>query len=1123
MSHPLVGETVGHYRIDALVGRGGMGEVFRAHDERLRRRVAVKALRHGQITDPEARRRFLREARMAGRVGHAFVASVFDVVERDDDIFLVMEYLEGRTLADTLRDGPLPTETTTRYALEMAEALSAIHRHGLVHRDFKPSNVILTDDGHIKVTDFGVALEVSPTTTALTASTGSTLQAVPEPMERAGTLLYMSPEQITGKRLDERSDLFSLGSVLWEMMTGEQAFRRATPEETQHAIQHDPPSQGREPSTVTSSPALRQVAHRLLNKQRERRYQKAEHVAEDLRAILRGDAISAFPVEPARRRRWSLAGLAAVVAVALGAIGWYAFREVPALERRPVVAVLPFEDRTGEPDSVRGEMLADLLASRISESEGLRAPDTERMRDALAGLGAVPSRADARDAVIRATHARWGVTGTLWREGDLLHAVVDAVQPEGGEKVGSFRVSAASTAVLADLASVRLLGLLAPEASTNGAGGDAAATDVGDPARELEFRARGATARYDYAEAIRLLEEALRVSPPFHRARLELAGLLFESGDARRAREEADRVRDALTASGAATAPDERWRLEAVDAGIREDSRREVEAWRALADARPDDPARVAALAAALARAGRFDEALTEIGRARELDPGDARLLLQRARALADLKRYAEAQEAIDAAAGEFEDLDSPAGAARVAMERGRLLYAQGRYGEAERAFRSAAESFRAAGLPTWAAAAEKNVADQEALQGRFAAAEARVRGTLPPLQTSGHQGLVIDALGNLGALLYQAGRFDEAELYLREAATLARQVTRPEIRYPVLVNLAGLLNYTGRVGEGRALAEEALAAAREAERDDGQEAALLHLADAAYQLGQLDDAERAYTDAIAMIEPHREASPNYTWARLGEVDVLRAKAQLGAALAAIDAGISAADPERDRAALGYCRSARGRLLGELGAPDEARSELGIAAAIAGGPGGVLLDLERRIALDRGIVDYFRRPGPEAAEALEAAGTASDAVGLESTALAYACSARSLGGPDAAAAAVPLCRRALDARHATAAERVIARAMLAAVLAAAGNAKQAQAEARRALDEAESLGMPLPSVIAAGVVASLPQRAVDRDTIVARGREALDRVLAGAPQDRRAAVAARWDVREWESRLAAAR
>ncbi len=1127
MSHPLVGETVGPYRIDALIGRGGMGEVFRAHDERLQRRVAIKVLKHRGTDDPAARRRFLREARIAGRISHSFVASVFDVVEKDDDLYLVMEYLDGKSLADALREGPLSADAVTHHALEMAEALGAIHKHGLVHRDLKPGNVILTGDGHLKVTDFGIALELPPRTAPTTSSSAPTLPVGPDEFAHAGTLLYMSPEQVRGGRVDERSDLFALGSVMWEMLSGEQPFRRATPEAISHAIEHDPPSAGREPPTISASPQLRQVIHRLLAKEPERRYQKAEHVAADLHAIARGDSIAPFPEEVVRRSRRVVVTLAVISALAVAALGWQWWSSKPT--GRAVVAVLPFADRTGAGDGTRGEMLADLLAARISESTTLRAPDTERMRDVLAGLDSALGSEEARSTVARATGARWSVSGSLWRESDLYHAVVETRRKGGGDVISSFRISAASTAALADLAAIRLLGVLAPGPPAAAAMSAAAPESVSDAARELEFRARAARARFDYAEGIRLLEQALAESPGFLRARLELADLLYESGDGVGARSEADLVRAALGDRGRVATQEERWGLEAVDARIREDSAREVEARTALADARPDDPARLAALAAAYSDAARFDEALVTVRRAEGFDAGDGRLKLQRGRALRDLKRYSEAGGAIDEAEETFAPLQSPIAAARVAMERGRLHYDGGRYAEAARAFQAAVESFRAGGLPAWAATAEKNVAGQEGMQGQFGSAETRLRRVLPTLRTMGHPGLVIDGLNDLGSMLFAAGRFDEAERLLREALALSREVTRPEFRYPVQTGLASLLNATGRVGEGSALAEEALASAREAKRDDGQEAALLLLADADYQLGQLGDAAKSYAEAIVLLQPRRATSERYALARLGEVDVLRAQSRLGSALAAIDDGLATTVPSRDRTVRGYCIAERGRLLGELGAFQEARRDLDAAAAIAAGNSaadGVLRDVVHRVDLFRAVVSSLEHPDARATDALEAAARDSAAMGVvggEATALAHACAARTAAGRKDGAAAVALGRRALAALRSSAAERLMARARLADALAEAGEAKEAEAEARRTLDEAESIGMPLPAAIAAGVLATLPHRPADSDTLVARGRTALERVLAGVPDDRRTAFAARWDIRRVESQLAAAR
>ena len=215
------GTRLGPYEILAAVGAGGMGEVYKACDTRLNRIVAIKVLLPHFTSEPDSKHRFDREARAIAALSHPHICSIFDVGHQDGTGFLVMEYLDGETLAQRLARGKLPVDQALRYAIEIADALSAAHKGGVVHRDLKPSNVILTSSG-AKLLDFGLA-RMGGTATQHTAT-----HTAREPLTAAGMVLgtvqYMSPEQLAGRDADARSDIFSFGAVLYEMISGRQAF-----------------------------------------------------------------------------------------------------------------------------------------------------------------------------------------------------------------------------------------------------------------------------------------------------------------------------------------------------------------------------------------------------------------------------------------------------------------------------------------------------------------------------------------------------------------------------------------------------------------------------------------------------------------------------------------------------------------------------------------------------------------------------------------------------------------------------------------------------------------------------------------------------------------------------------
>ncbi|HEY3123710.1 MAG TPA: serine/threonine-protein kinase, partial [Thermoanaerobaculia bacterium] len=220
------GSRLGPYEILSPLGAGGMGEVYRARDTRLERTVAIKVLPAAVSSSPEARQRFEREAKTISQLSHPHICALYDVGREGETEYLVMEYLEGQTLAERLARGALPLDQVLRYGIEIADALDRAHRSGIVHRDLKPSNVMLTKSG-VKLLDFGLAKAIAPATQQSGLTALPTMAAAANLTQEGtilGTFLYMAPEQLEGKEADARTDIFALGSVLYEMATGRKAF-----------------------------------------------------------------------------------------------------------------------------------------------------------------------------------------------------------------------------------------------------------------------------------------------------------------------------------------------------------------------------------------------------------------------------------------------------------------------------------------------------------------------------------------------------------------------------------------------------------------------------------------------------------------------------------------------------------------------------------------------------------------------------------------------------------------------------------------------------------------------------------------------------------------------------------
>jgi predicted Ser/Thr protein kinase len=288
----MVGTTLKHYRIETQLGKGGMGVVYRARDTRLDRLVALKTLPPGLIADPERKSRFLLEARSAAAVTHPAIAQVYDIDEADGNLFIAMEYVDGRTVSRLIADGELDLLGAIEIVLQIAEGLAKAHDAGILHRDIKSDNIMVTRDGHAKLLDFGLAklLEpgppeaVAPNVPADLSRTLTRGRFHTIPGAVMGTISYMSPEQARGKELDRRSDIFSLGVVLYEMVTAELPFKGETPLDTMHAIAYEEAK----PVTIirrTLAPEIHRIVFRCLRKNPEDRYPDAHALAADLKRL----------------------------------------------------------------------------------------------------------------------------------------------------------------------------------------------------------------------------------------------------------------------------------------------------------------------------------------------------------------------------------------------------------------------------------------------------------------------------------------------------------------------------------------------------------------------------------------------------------------------------------------------------------------------------------------------------------------------------------------------------------------------------------------------------------------------------------------------------------------------
>jgi Tol biopolymer transport system component len=335
------GTHLGPYEIVAPLGAGGMGEVYRARDTRLERSVAIKILPAQFSSDPVRKQRFEREAKTISSLNHPHICTLHDVGSQDGVDYLVMECVEGETLAKRLEKGPLPLEQVLKYGAQIADALDKAHRGGVVHRDLKPGNIMLTSTG-AKLLDFGLAKPTTPMATSLTLSAATSNSPATEQGTIVGTFQYMSPEQVEGKELDGRSDIFSLGAVIYEMLTGMRAFDGKSQLSVASAILEKEPTPISTVKPLTP-PALDHAVKKCLAKLPDERWQSASDLASELKWVMgEGSQAGLAAAIPKRHgqvwRAWSVASVLGVTAIALAAaLGWRTFHSKSPARDMPVV------------------------------------------------------------------------------------------------------------------------------------------------------------------------------------------------------------------------------------------------------------------------------------------------------------------------------------------------------------------------------------------------------------------------------------------------------------------------------------------------------------------------------------------------------------------------------------------------------------------------------------------------------------------------------------------------------------------------------------------------------------------------------------------------------------------
>jgi len=351
----MVGQTILHYEILQRLGAGGMGEIYKAQDTRLNRIVAIKVLSGGSSGDPDRRRRFILEAQAASSLNHPHIITIHDIISHDDKEFIIMEFVTGTTLSDLIPAGGMGVPQALRYAVQIADALDAAHAVGIIHRDLKPGNIMVTDSGRVKILDFGLAkLTGYSAAASLTDETQSGIAPLTVEGSILGTVSYMSPEQAEGKKVDPRSDIFSFGAVLYEMVTGRKAFAGDSAISTLSAILRDEAGPIFE-FVPGAPPELDRTIQRALRKDPDQRWQSMKDMQTELAALLQKSDSGMLVLPPAmiqkKKPRAALAIVSIVLATGALAGAWWWMRRVPTRPAPVFSAPAPVAERPEKPEA----------------------------------------------------------------------------------------------------------------------------------------------------------------------------------------------------------------------------------------------------------------------------------------------------------------------------------------------------------------------------------------------------------------------------------------------------------------------------------------------------------------------------------------------------------------------------------------------------------------------------------------------------------------------------------------------------------------------------------------------------------------------------------------------------
>ena len=850
----MIGKRLSHYLIIEKIGAGGMGVVYRAHDEQLDRDVAIKVLPRGSLTDETARKRFRKEALSLARLNHPNIATVHEFGSEDGVDFLVTEYIAGITLDVKLARGPLPAKEVARLGIQLAAGLAAAHQHGVIHRDLKPGNLRVTPDGRLKILDFGLA-QFLPGSSDVDATV-----TITRSQETSGTLPYMSPEQLSGETADQRTDIWAAGVVLYELTTGKRPFTQTVPALLISAILNQTPEA---PSKQNSEvPAwLDAVILKALEHDQSLRYRSAEELGADLERPSATGWPTVIPPAPAKQSKfgWKSAVPFAIAAVVGIAIGGYivlsrhrqtSSSSSPTVTRRRSVAVLGFKNLSANPDKVwLSTALSEMLTTELSQGDQLRTIPGESVAQMKTSL--LLSDADSfspqtltkirqnigSDAVVLGSYLPLG-DGQMRLDVRLQDAVAGETLASISEKGNETDIDSLVGKAGAELRQKLGVAALSEEQSAA-----VRASLPGNPeAARLYSLGLQKLRVFDALAARDLLEKATTLDPNHAPTHSALAAAWSILGYDVKAKEQAKLALDLSDKSSR----EEKLLIEGRSHEILAELPQATESYRALWEFFPDNVDYGLALIRAQIGAGHASDAESTLAALRKLNASEvdgARIDLAESGIAASLSDFKRQQAMAERSAARAEAVGANLLVAQALTQETEALERMGESKKVIEVSSRARDLFAAAGDRRAAARNLLIVGDLLYDQGDYEGARKKFEEAVPTFREIGAEQSVRAALERIGNVCYQEGKLRESEDYYAQVLKFDHELNDPVGLASDYGNMANALDGLGDLTGALKMQQDSLAAFDQIGDRRGSSTTLNNLGNLALERGQLKEA----------------------------------------------------------------------------------------------------------------------------------------------------------------------------------------------------------------------------------------------------------------------------------------